>query len=340
MDAPPVQYLTTSDGYNIAYAVSGQGPPLVFMPAAIHHIELAWSSESLTLPWLQRLADRFQLIQFDGRGQGLSTRNLPESTSMDDLLRDLTAVIDQLAPGPMVFVGHGATSHVFVNYAALNRDRVAALVFIACSAANSSWPAALWKELAGDNWENFVLSTRGVSGYQIRSREQLERMRQTITQSDWLIREHAYRDSDVSDLLQRLRIPTLVLQPRLYFGLPHEESMRLAALTPGSRFVLIDGETPFGDAEQGIAAMDAFLTALSPERSSGANAEEHKSLSTRERQVLRAISRGLSNQQIADELVISVRTVERHINHIYEKLGVHNKAQATAYALSRSVLAP
>jgi DNA-binding NarL/FixJ family response regulator len=53
--------------------------------------------------------------------------------------------------------------------------------------------------------------------------------------------------------------------------------------------------------------------------------------------VLRAISRGLSNQQIADELVISVRTVERHINHIYEKLGVHSKAQATAYALRKSL---
>jgi DNA-binding NarL/FixJ family response regulator len=62
-------------------------------------------------------------------------------------------------------------------------------------------------------------------------------------------------------------------------------------------------------------------------------------LSAREAEVLRLIARGLSNQQIADELVISVRTVERHINHIYAKLGVHNKAQATAYALSRSLIA-
>jgi DNA-binding NarL/FixJ family response regulator len=56
-------------------------------------------------------------------------------------------------------------------------------------------------------------------------------------------------------------------------------------------------------------------------------------LSAREAEVLRLIAQGLSNQLIADELVISVRTVERHINHIYAKIGVHSKAQATAFAL-------
>jgi DNA-binding NarL/FixJ family response regulator len=64
-----------------------------------------------------------------------------------------------------------------------------------------------------------------------------------------------------------------------------------------------------------------------------AGAEPQVRLSTRENEVLGLIARGLSNQLIADELVISVRTVERHINHIYEKIGVHSKAQATAFAL-------
>jgi DNA-binding NarL/FixJ family response regulator len=49
--------------------------------------------------------------------------------------------------------------------------------------------------------------------------------------------------------------------------------------------------------------------------------------------VLRLIARGKSNQQIADALVLSLRTVERHITNLYGKIGAHGKADATAYAL-------
>ena len=65
----------------------------------------------------------------------------------------------------------------------------------------------------------------------------------------------------------------------------------------------------------------------------GGDAEPQVRLSAREKEVLGLIARGFSNQQIADELVISVRTVERHINHVYAKIGVHSKAQATAFAM-------
>ncbi len=55
-------------------------------------------------------------------------------------------------------------------------------------------------------------------------------------------------------------------------------------------------------------------------------------MTSREVEVLRLVARGQSNKQIADELVLSVRTVERHIANIYEKAAVHTKSQATAYA--------
>jgi DNA-binding NarL/FixJ family response regulator len=55
-------------------------------------------------------------------------------------------------------------------------------------------------------------------------------------------------------------------------------------------------------------------------------------LSEREVEVLRLIARGHSNKQIADDLVLSIRTVERHIANLYAKAGVRTKAQATAYA--------
>jgi DNA-binding NarL/FixJ family response regulator len=55
-------------------------------------------------------------------------------------------------------------------------------------------------------------------------------------------------------------------------------------------------------------------------------------LTPREIDVLRLIAGGRSNRQIADDLVISERTVVRHIANIYAKVGAHGRADATAYA--------
>lgn len=56
-------------------------------------------------------------------------------------------------------------------------------------------------------------------------------------------------------------------------------------------------------------------------------------LSGREAEVLRLIAAGLSNREMASALYLSRRTVERHIENLYRKIGAHNKADATAYAL-------
>lgn len=62
------------------------------------------------------------------------------------------------------------------------------------------------------------------------------------------------------------------------------------------------------------------------------------SLSEREQEVLHLIAAGLSNAEIADQLVVSYSTVKKHVNHIYSKLGVKNRTQALLRAQSLNLL--
>jgi ATP/maltotriose-dependent transcriptional regulator MalT len=63
-------------------------------------------------------------------------------------------------------------------------------------------------------------------------------------------------------------------------------------------------------------------------------------LTAREVEVLRLIAEGKSNREIGAALVLSLRTVERHMVNIYNKLDIHSKAQATAYAYTHELAPP
>jgi DNA-binding CsgD family transcriptional regulator len=54
--------------------------------------------------------------------------------------------------------------------------------------------------------------------------------------------------------------------------------------------------------------------------------------------VLHLIVAGKSSREIGDALVLSVRTVERHIANIYLKTDTHGRAQITAYAIARGLV--
>jgi DNA-binding CsgD family transcriptional regulator len=71
--------------------------------------------------------------------------------------------------------------------------------------------------------------------------------------------------------------------------------------------------------------------------SSGTSRDAH-GLSPRELQVLRLVAAGETNKAIAAELVLSERTVDRHVSNIYTKLGVSSRAAATAYAYEHGLV--
>jgi DNA-binding NarL/FixJ family response regulator len=61
-------------------------------------------------------------------------------------------------------------------------------------------------------------------------------------------------------------------------------------------------------------------------------------LTDRELQVLRLVAAGKTNRAIAAELVVSERTVDRHVSNIFTKLGVSSRAAATAQAYEHQLV--
>jgi DNA-binding CsgD family transcriptional regulator len=61
-------------------------------------------------------------------------------------------------------------------------------------------------------------------------------------------------------------------------------------------------------------------------------------LTRREAEVMRIVARGRSNQEIAAQMTVSVRTVQKHLENIYEKLGARSRTQAvlTAWSIGRA----
>ena len=82
-------------------------------------------------------------------------------------------------------------------------------------------------------------------------------------------------------------------------------------------------------------ALGARMVAAEAQERAAAEADP---LSEREREVLRLLALGHTNQEIADQLYISVRTAESHRAHIMQKLRLATRAELVRYALSHGLL--
>src|SRR3712207_4778939 len=115
-------------------------------------------------------------------------------------------------------------------------------------------------------------------------------------------------------------------------AVPFEEGRILASLIPGARLVPVDSMNHLLLPDD--PAWEVFLSEFRDFTGVEAAAPltPVEELSAREREVMRLVAEGLSNEEIAERLVLSVRTVERHLSNVYVKLRVSGKAARAAAA--------
>jgi DNA-binding NarL/FixJ family response regulator len=119
-----------------------------------------------------------------------------------------------------------------------------------------------------------------------------------------------------------------------------EPTLAAQALENGaSAFILkqIDPRDLAGVLRQ-VVKGTVFQTVGVPASESSSRQASEAGLTAKEQEVLSALARGLSNQQIAQELWLAEQTVKFHLSNIYRKLDVSNRTEASRWAQMRNLL--
>jgi pimeloyl-ACP methyl ester carboxylesterase/DNA-binding CsgD family transcriptional regulator len=346
-----LRFCTAGDGTRIAIASIGSGPPLVRAAHWLSHVEHDLDSP-VWHPWLTELSRHHTYIRYDQRGCGLSDHDAADF-SLDAWVGDLEAVVECLGLKRFPLIGMSQGGAVAIAYAERHPDKVSHLILPGAYARGAlrrpeTPGAALEAEtlvnLIRVGWGRDNPAFRQVFTHQFipggtpaqhQWWNELERL--TASPHDAARTLDAFHRVDVSEPAGRLRVPALVLHARGDARVPFDEGRRLAALIPGARFVPLDSANHV--LLESEPAWPAFLRELrsflgSPSEPAAGAADE-VSLTPAEREVLKLVALGLDNAAIAQQLRKSEKTVRNQVSSIFDKLGVHTRAQAIVHVRDR-----
>ncbi|MPZ34665.1 MAG: alpha/beta fold hydrolase [Rhodospirillales bacterium] len=343
-----IRFCRSRDGTGIAYAISGQGPPLVWIQHWVHHLEIDLESP-IWKPWLVFLTRRHTLVRYDWRGCGLSDRHGIQF-DLESYVADLDAVIEAAQIERFCLFGMaGAGSGAAMAYAARNADRVSCLVLqgpqtkgrIAGKATAQQMEEARARlkviELGWPNgtpaYGQFFTALHIPDASVGHTRAYNDLLRRTTTPANGVRLLRSFWEADMTEFASAVRCPTLVVHARGDSVIPFEEGRRIASLVPRARFMPIESRNHLlleTDPEwtRFVGALDEFLSAFGPSAAPALLTD----LTAREREILGLLAGGHDNREIARRLIISEKTVRNHISQILGKLGVHHRSQAIVLA--------
>lgn len=264
-----IAFCICPDGARIAYAIMGQGSPLVYLPGWVSHLELELEDPSWR-SFYEKLARYHTIIRYDRRGVGLSDRERSDFSIEADLL-DLESVISLLKIESFDLMGLSQSSPVAINYAAKHPSQVNRLILYGCYASGN----AVAKDEIKKSLESIVRYHWGMgskflfdlfvpeadrSGAAVEWYTEYQRKCASPDMAADLLA--AMYSWDVVKLLPSIRVPTLVIHRRKDRAVPARQGREIAASIPNARFVPLDGNIHFpwmGDTDSVLRAISDFL---------------------------------------------------------------------------------
>lgn len=347
LDKSEIRFLALG-ARRVAYELRGDGPPLVAPAWWVSHLELDWQSADFRRFW-EGVAGGYTLIRYDRLGVGMSDRTVHESDlTIEEEVATLRALLDELGLERVTLLGGSCGSCTAIAFAAAFPERVQRLVLYGSYPDGAEvTPPGVGDAIIAAVRAHWGLGARILSDIFLGAADAADQEGFARLQREAATAETAaallalvYR-LDVRDCLTAVRAPTTVVHRRDDRAIPFRLGREVAAAIPGATFIPLSGSAHFpwhGDVD---TAARACREALVPAQSSplrSASEPEPILLSSRELEILACVARGLSDREIAEQLVLSSHTVHRHVANIRRKLGRTSRSAAVAEAARLGLL--
>ena len=250
-----IGFCKTPDGHSLAYASTGDGPPLFKAANWLSHLELDWSAP-IWSPIFKELSRDFQFIRYDERGNGLSDWEVDE-LSQSVFVQDFETIIDQFDYPKFPLLGISQGVAVCIDYAIKHPDRVTKLVLF--GGYPKGWRVDASPEvtavreammtLTRDGWGQENPAYRHVFSSTFMptaTPEQLswfdEFQRHTTSPANAVRFLEAFADIDVREKLSQIKVPTLVIHSRGDQRIDWTVARDMASEIPNAELVTLESD--------------------------------------------------------------------------------------------------